>query len=228
MISALVRPIPIPPSERPDHDNLLNVSVIKPQEAKSEANETCTSEQDVSEGDSTMNNVGSYTGTCGVFYGYWLFLKNIKLVVILLGQGVIFMAYYSQMGVWPAHAEEIGLSKSNGAMMLSIAGIVELISRPIVGYLCTRFGLNKPLLVAVFGFLAAAIGLPMTASESRNVWFAFAAMYALLGGVSSGLAIPMFVEQVSPNRVGTAAGLFPLIQGLGIGIGPLLLGKSIR
>ena len=142
-------------------------------------------------------------------------LKRIP-VLLLAGASLLnTICFFSQLGIWPAYFEEIGLTKADAALLLSIAGLSEMVTRPIVGYLCTKFHLIKPVLVAVFGFVAAGLGFAVSFKPAKWIWCLYSPLFAAFGGIFLPLSIPMFVDVVGHQKSGTATGLFLFSLGLG-------------
>ena len=100
-----------------------------------------------------------------------------------------------------------------------------MVTRPVVGYLCTRFHLNKPVLVAVFGFVAAGLGLPVSFTDTKWIWCLYASLFSTSGGIFVPLSFSMFVDIAEPQKYGTASALFIISLGLGTTVRPLMLGE---
>ena len=152
-------------------------------------------------------------------------LKKIPVLLLIGATFLNTICFYCQLGIWPAYFEEIGFTKADAALLLSIGSLSEMVTRPVVGYLCTKFYLNKPVLVAVFGFVAAGLGLPVSFTDTKWIWCLYSSLFSIFGGIFVPLSLPMFVDIAGPEKSGTASALFLISLGLGSTVGPLMLGE---
>lgn len=150
------------------------------------------------------------------------FLSNpelLRFTGVLVFSG---FSYFNQLVFWPAYAREIGLSKMDASLVVSIAGITELLGRPILGYLGSR--VNNTLLCLITTCLSFILGILAYMVSHREVLMAYAGLYGLVGGASCALGAAILSDTAGPERIGSAAGLYPLALGFGSAIGPPVLG----
>ena len=156
---------------------------------------------------------------------YWILLKSAPVLLLLIGSFIMFAAYISLLLMYPAHFDEIGFSKSNAAWLMSVVGLVEFISRPVTGYLCIKFSLNKPILVAVSGFLAGGVGMLITFTKTLWIWYLHMVFFAIFGGLFVALIYLLALNLGGMDKSASAVALLSLTLGIGMALGPLLAGK---
>ena len=159
-----------------------------------------------------------------VILDYVDFLSNAELLRFSIALFLCGFAYLNQLVFWPAYAEEIGMSKLDGSLVVSVCGITELLGRPFLGYLGCR--LNKILLCLVTNAITCLMGIVAYMLPYRGVLLGYAAVFGLTGGSTCVLGVPIMSEAAGPEHIGSAAGLFPLALGLGAAVGPPFLGKN--
>ena len=163
--------------------------------------------------------------TLDVIREYWMFIRSPGLPMLMLTFFLASFAYFNQFFIFPPLAREYGMTKFQGAMLVSVSNITELLSRVVVGLLVDRGKATKPFLIEASFVLSAALALAITFSTDHTLLFVYSAMFGLLGGVFLPLAILLLVELVPMTHVSSASGLFALITGTGISLGPPVLGK---
>ncbi len=97
--------------------------------------------------------------------------------------------------------------------------------RLLSGVLVDRKKVRKTLLIQISFAATALLGFGFSFWIQRTSLMVYAALFGLLGGIFIPLCIPLLVELVNERQVSSAAGLFPLFTGLGISLGPPILGK---
>ena len=158
---------------------------------------------------------------------YLLFLKNPPMLRIFFAITFGSMAYFTQMFLFPAIAEEIGMSKMEGASILSILGIAEICSRIPLGYICDKPFVNKQLVVSSLSILTFIFAVIISFYPMRIVLYIYAGLLGTIGGTIIPLAMPILVETVNPNRISSAAGLFLCAMGIAFASGPPISGINI-
>ncbi|KAK2141121.1 hypothetical protein LSH36_1157g00063 [Paralvinella palmiformis] len=133
-------------------------------------------------------------------------------------------AYFNQFFIFPPLAHELGMTKFWGAMLVSVSNVTELISRLVVGILVDKDKVTKACLIQVSFMLSAVLAMAVSFSTIHTILFVYSALFGLLGGVFLPLAILILVELVPETHISSASGLFALVTGTGISLGPSVLG----
>ncbi|KAK2154398.1 hypothetical protein LSH36_269g04014 [Paralvinella palmiformis] len=162
--------------------------------------------------------------SCQLLHSYWSFLKTpgLPLVIFTLCAGSF--AYFNQFFIFPSLAREFGMTKIRGAMLVSAANITELLSRLLVGVLVDEGRVKTPRLVQVSFALSAVLAMAVSFCSSQILLFVYSGLFGLFGGVFFPFAIPLMVELVPVSQISSAAGVFVFVSGIGISLGPPVLG----
>jgi MFS family permease len=120
------------------------------------------------------------------------------------------------------HVTDIGISATEGAIIISIMGAARVGGMIGLGVIADRAGRKK---VAVFSTLVQA-GAMVWLVWAQELWmfYVFAVIYGLgNGGLFSGVT-SLLGDTFGLNRLGSILGLLEIGWGLGAGIGPLIGG----
>ena len=167
---------------------------------------------------------GRTTRPWHIFKDYSNFMNNSKLIKFVLVLSLNGFSYTNQLVFWPPWAREMGMTKLEASLMLTFAGLAELISRPLVGKLAST--VNKLLVILVGNVCALLLCFIVYSIPHKLTMLIFAALFGCCGGTAIALGIPILTDAVGPERIGSAVGLFPMALGFSAAIGPPLLGKS--
>ena len=178
-------------------------------------------EEERSKGGSLTSKLSSAT------HNYCILVKSAPMLLLLTGNLIMFTVYLTLLLMYPAHFDEIGFSKSNAAWLMSVVGLVEFTSRPVTGYLCIKFSLNKSILVVVSGFLAGGVGLLVTFTKSLWIWYLHMVFFGIFGGLFVAINFLLALNLSGVEKSASAVALLSLTAGIGAGTGPLLAGKQI-
>ena len=120
------------------------------------------------------------------------------------------------------HLTDIGLSATEGAMIISIMGVARVVGMIGLGIIADRTGRKK---IAVISTLVQA-GAMVCLLWAQELWvfYIFAVIYGLgNGGLFSGVT-SLLGDTFGLDRLGSILGLLEIGWGLGAGIGPLIGG----
>ena len=176
-----------------------------------------------SKSDGKTQGNGCSSILCELFRDYGIFLKNPKLVNFVIILILCGFSYFSQIIFWPPWALERGLTKMEASLLVTIAGITELVTRPLVGLLATK--VNKRLICVIANLVTLVLCLLVYVIPYKSVVMAFAGVFGCFGGVTVALGVSVLTDAVGPDRISSAAGLFPMAVSLGAAIGAPVLGK---
>ncbi|ELT93266.1 hypothetical protein CAPTEDRAFT_211969 [Capitella teleta] len=152
------------------------------------------------------------------------FFQIPHLLSLMLTALTASFGYYNQFFILPPFVTEIGMTKRTASWIIASISIIELFSRILVGIVADRLKRRKVWIPFIGLVVSFAAGLVVSLVPSRNLIFAYIPFFGLFGGVFSPLVIPLMVELVPSERIGTATGLYPLLVGTGTAVGIPLLG----
>lgn len=159
---------------------------------------------------------------------YFTFLRNPPMLRILLAIMLGSFAYFNQMFLFPPLAQELEFGGMQGAVLISITGVAEMVSRIPLGYLSDRSFINKQCLVASLSLTCFVIAFIVSFVPHVIALNVYAGIMGMIGGTTVPLAMPMLTGVVSNQNIGSASGLFLLAMSIAFATGPPLLGSVIE
>jgi MFS family permease len=158
----------------------------------------------------------------------WVSLLNIVrnkqlLFASLLGVFVQFVRFASQFGFTPLVAVSLGANPFQIGLLGVFSVLPGLFISPLVGtVLFKRFGTKKLL---IFGFALAGLSC-MLIPFSVNLWQLFVIQIIGSMGMSAvfTLLMGLCINDIPTGRRATAMGFFQAVYGLGMFLGPFLMG----
>ena len=137
---------------------------------------------------------------------------------------IYFFAYiygmYGFLFYIPSYLVELGLSKSQVASAMSISGILDLISRLVIGFIARWPRVNTHILIAVntaiVGCSDILVPLMLTSGSAYAVMVGNLALVGLFTGGLLGLINQLIVDAVGTDRAGTGTGISGAIFGITI------------
>ena len=165
--------------------------------------------------------------SCSILCAYWQFIKTPGLPLLVFTLCAASFGYFNQFFVFPSLARELRMTKLQGAMLVSVSNITELLSRLLIGLLVDKGLIRKPLLVQISFALSAVLAMAVSFFRHQTLLFVYSGLFGLLGGVFIPFAIPLMAELVPVSQISSAAGVFVLVTGIGISLGPPILGKLL-
>lgn len=158
---------------------------------------------------------------------YLMFLRTPGLAALMLSTICSSFAYYNQIFVLAPLAQEIGMSEIASSRIVAYISIAELLSRVVIGLIADKVGpQRRHIILYVTSTLSLALGIWAGLMPGKAILTAYAVLLGFIGGSFAPLVIPMTVELVTPDKIGAATGLFPLLTGSGVAVGMPLLGES--
>ena len=121
------------------------------------------------------------------------------------------------------HAEDLGISATNAASMISIIGGASIVGRLMMGSAGDRIG-NKLALIICFLILAVALFWLQLANELWMLYL-FAAIYGVAHGGFLALISPMVADLFGMGSHGVILGIVFFSGSIGGAIGPVLAGS---
>ena len=120
------------------------------------------------------------------------------------------------------HAEDLGISVTNAASIMSIIGGASIVGRLVMGSASDRIG-TKPSLIICFLILLAALLWLQLARELRMLYL-FAVIYGVAHGGFFALISPIVAELFGTGSHGVLLGIVFFSSTIGGAISPLLAG----
>jgi MFS family permease len=155
----------------------------------------------------------------------WPWLLPIgSAIALIVGNGPISVFAFGVF-IKPLEAE-FGWSRASISAGLSLCGLFSALALPLVGGLMDRYGVRRPLLIAVclFALNVAAIG----STTSLGMFMALAALSGLTGAAQSPLAYVKSISGQFNARRGLAIGIAMSGVGIGTAFVPLLAQSLIN
>jgi hypothetical protein len=156
---------------------------------------------------------------------YIKFLRTPHLFTLMVSAFFGSFGYYNQFFLIPPLATEIGMSKVMAANLMAIVSVTELVSRICVGVVADKVGRKKVWITAVSMAFSFIVGIIVIIGITPDLLIVYAPLFGLFGGMFTPLIIPLTIDLVAPDMIGSATGLFPLITGGGISVGMPMLGQ---
>ena len=155
------------------------------------------------------------------------FLRNPQVVRYLLAAFLGALAYFNWFIYLPLFTRHVGLTTTQTSLCISLSSLADGIVRPIVGAILTKKNHppDKPLVCAIFCFLAGLLTLAICLASSTWVFLIYGAVNGAVDGIFMGLSVPMMADHIHLTQIGTLAGIYAMSIALGVGIGTPLIGK---
>ncbi|MCL2602977.1 MAG: MFS transporter [Defluviitaleaceae bacterium] len=151
-------------------------------------------------------------------------IRNRQLLYVsLLGVFIQFVRFASQFGFTPLAAVSLGASPFQLGLLGVLSVLPGVFISPLTGtVLLKKFGERKLLVV---GFALAGLSCAMI-PFSQSLWQLFAVQVIGSAGMSMvfTLLMGLCIRDVSPERRATAMGFFQAVYGLGMFLGPFVMG----
>ena len=128
-----------------------------------------------------------------------------------------------------AHTTEIGMSNTNAVMLVSIWGVADFITRPVIGWFSDLKMIRLSYIFAISMFIGGCatgvlVYIPASAYAAIIV---LSSIIGLSVGVYSALYAPLLTQFIGPARLHYAFGMCILVQGVFNMLIPPLLGKML-
>jgi MFS family permease len=122
------------------------------------------------------------------------------------------------------HAEDLGISPTAAAGILSIIGLTSIVARFFIGILVDRLGSRKALLLCFVPQLTSLVVLQF--AGSLPALYVFAVFYGLSHGGFFTLIAPVIAQLFGTVSHGSLFGVIMAGNGIGGSIGPVLTGRA--
>lgn len=160
-----------------------------------------------------------------VLKDYLAFLCTPGLASLMASGFSSSVGYYCQFIILPSFAHEFGLSTMDASSLVSYASITEMFARIATCLIADRLGPNKHWILYVCLSVSLVSGICVSLMPNEISMTAYAIIFGIFGGAYTPLLIPLTVDLLPEDRVGTVTGLSPMLLGAGPTIGLPILGE---
>ncbi|XP_078399351.1 monocarboxylate transporter 5-like isoform X2 [Cetorhinus maximus] len=130
------------------------------------------------------------------------------------------LAYFIPYFHLVAKAKALGIEPFQTTLLISIAGIVEIVAQLISGFVADRNLMAKYHYYKVYLLFCGAVNLLAPLAETFPTLMVYMVFFAMFCGGYQTLLLPVLVDFIGVNRLDKGMGLFQFFVGLGCLIGP--------
>ena len=154
-------------------------------------------------------------------------MSDYVFLVWLVGNTCCSLGIVGQFLIIPVYAEEIGISSTTAAYLVSVVGITDLVVRFLLGFLVDFLPLRK---IHVYGLCTSVCGLSAFILPFIGTYDGLLAHCIMLGISDAGFSamLPVVtVELMGLDKLSSAFGVLMMFVGMTNTVGPLTIGKLI-
>ena len=126
-----------------------------------------------------------------------------------------FFCYYGANFLLPPLAQELGVSKQDGSLLLVLLSAVEIVARVGFGYVIDRCHVSKQMFLLVSYVISGVLSLGVSFSRSYRLYVVYAVLYGTVGGSVVAFSLPVLFELVPSHMYGCLSSMFSLLCGVG-------------
>ncbi|MFT4103502.1 MAG: MFS transporter [Burkholderiaceae bacterium] len=156
----------------------------------------------------------------------WRIYRNPRVLTVAVVYGIIGVSYIAQAIFMISFAEASGVASTTAGWLLSMSGLLSVISGPLWGLLSDRWGRGNTLLLTL-SLLTAGMALPMFSQTVPAFFFHFVLFGLALNG-SFTMVQAASTDQVAPRYIPIAFSYATLFFAGGQFIGPAIAGWLIE
>ena len=152
--------------------------------------------------------------------------KNINLLMVsFLGAVIMLITFATIFGFIPIAASNIGASEFQLSMIVTLANIATLVASAFSGaFFGKRFGEKNSIIGGFILIAVTTIIVPYLGSVNLLI------LTQLIGGFGRGIVYSLLmglsIKEIADNKRATAMGFFQAIYGIGMFVGPVVVGFS--
>jgi EmrB/QacA subfamily drug resistance transporter len=122
-----------------------------------------------------------------------------------------------------------GLSPSITGTIILFQPLITMLSAPFAGKLVDKFGSRLPVVIGILAIVLSMFFLSMISKDTSYMYIiTFTGLLGLGNGFCSSPLAAAIVGSVTPNRIGSASGLFNMLRFLGSVFGSTLTGILLK
>ena len=155
----------------------------------------------------------------------WSLLKKWSFVLYGISFTLYFAAYPTYYHITPAYAEQVGLSKTQAAYLVSISGLGQLLSRFGIGFLADCHLIPTYILMAVLTIVGGITSYITPFITGFIPLGCIGFVFAICLGPVMALHPVLLAETFGVRRLNSCIGIMCLFQGAGIPLSTSIGGK---
>ena len=157
-------------------------------------------------------------------------LKNYTLILILVGHAMMYGGYVCCFLYFPPYGVQIGMSKLDTALIMTIGGVCDLVSRVTTGWVIDlpMMKLKARNIMALNGMVGGlvAIFMPLFTTRGLRIFYIVILSSSLAGmGISVFMAI---AESVADDEITHVFAILTMVVTISLGSLPPLIGKWVH
>lgn len=122
-----------------------------------------------------------------------------------------------------------GFSPSITGIIILFQPLITMLSAPFAGKMVDKFGSRTPVIIGVLAIISSMFFLSMISKDTSYMYIiTFTGLLGLGNGFCSSPLAAAIVGSVTPNRIGSASGLFNMLRFLGSVFGSTLTGILLK
>uniref|UniRef100_UPI00398E59CF monocarboxylate transporter 5-like isoform X2 n=1 Tax=Pristiophorus japonicus TaxID=55135 RepID=UPI00398E59CF len=130
------------------------------------------------------------------------------------------LAYFIPYFHLVAKAKALGIEPFQATLLISVAGIVEIVAQLISGYVADRNWTKKYQYHKVYLLFCGAVNLLSPPAQTFSTLMVYIVFFAIFCGGYLTLLLPVLVDFIGIDRIQKGIGLFQFFVGIGCLIGP--------
>ncbi|XP_069792627.1 monocarboxylate transporter 5-like isoform X2 [Narcine bancroftii] len=147
-------------------------------------------------------------------------LTNPVFIIYTLSTFFSQLAYFIPYFHLVAKAKALGIEPFQATLLISVAGIVEIVAQLISGYVADRNLIKKYHYNKIYFLLCGAINLLAPLAKTFPTLMAYMVFFAMFCGGYLTLLLPVLVDFIGNHRIQKGMGLSQFFVGIGTLIGP--------
>ena len=176
------------------------------------------------------HNVETRNSRWRSFLAFWKPFLSFKFLMLCFFLISYYYGFFGYVMYMPPFALEQGLQKNQLAILLSILGATNLLSRILIGSLVNFTNINMYILItintAIMGCLDVLLNLMLNSGATFPVMIINVVLNGFLAGGLLSLEGQLIVDAVGTEKCATGIGFTNTCFGLSVAIPPLVYGKS--
>ena len=114
----------------------------------------------------------------------------------------------------PAHSEDIGISKKDVALLLTIMGSLDLVARLVLAFISDRKFLKRHHILAIASIITGVVVNFVHFFKDFNTMLILVITFGLFGQTYSGMYAVIIADFVGVERMSSAMGIISLLHGV--------------
>jgi hypothetical protein len=155
----------------------------------------------------------------------WKMLKDPVFILLTIGIFLAIFAHHIVFNFIPPLADEFGFTESEGALCVSIVGLMDLIGRASSGVIGNAFFTRRIKLYIICLLVFATSTMIVIHITNFYIFIAFCVVQGLSTGGYIGVKLSMIADELGKENLPTAWGYIAFFTSFSILINPVISGK---